>query len=79
MLSKFEQAVKSVTAIEMDRCTCEEASHLSRETFIACGAVAKFLVWHSRDRRAYSMCEPCAYHNVYNRRGILVGMASKDS
>ena len=37
--------------------------------------LASYLVWHAKDRRAYGMCEPCAYHNVDNRGGALVGVA----
>lgn len=62
-----------VPDIELRGRPCEEASTLSRETFIACGKPASFLVFHSGDGRAYRMCYGCASHNVKNRGGVLVG------
>jgi hypothetical protein len=50
---------------------CEEASMLSRETYIPCNAPAKFVVRHREGE--YRMCEACADHNVKNRGGVLVG------
>lgn len=51
---------------------CEEASTLSRETFIPCGAPVDAVVYHSRDKRAYMMCFGCADHNVRNRGGVII-------
>lgn len=51
---------------------CEEASVLSRATFIPCGMPAIAVVWHNKDRRAYRMCRGCTSHNVTNRGGILL-------
>ena len=51
---------------------CEEASSLSRGTYLPCAAPAMALVWHEKDRRVYQMCMPCAGHNVRNRGGVLV-------
>lgn len=52
---------------------CEEASTLSRETFIPCGAPAAAVVWHRRDgKHTYLMCAACAWHNVRNRGGRLL-------
>lgn len=56
----------------MDGLACQEASIHSRETFIACGAPGAAVVWHQKDRRAYVMCAPCAWHNVKNRGGRLL-------
>jgi hypothetical protein len=56
---------------------CEEASILSRETFIPCGMPSVGLVWHSKDRRAYRMCRGCTFHNVSNRGGILLAAAAE--
>jgi hypothetical protein len=52
--------------------TCQDASPLSRGTFIPCGAPACVVIWHQRDRRAYLMCVQCADHNVRNRGGKLL-------
>lgn len=51
---------------------CEEASMHSRKTYLSCGQPATHVVYHPRDKRAYLMCEPDAYHNVKNRGGQLV-------
>ena len=48
---------------------CEEASMLSREFYIPCNQPAVRLVYHSRDKRTYRMCEGCADHNLRNRGG----------
>lgn len=71
---KFKKSKETAPRINMSNCVCEEASTLSKETYIGCGHDAHFLVWHDRDRRAYTMCLGCAYHNVDNRGGILVGV-----
>ncbi len=52
--------------------TCQEASILSRQTKIDCGAPAVAIIWHNKDRRGYPMCEGCAAHNVKNRGGVLL-------
>jgi hypothetical protein len=49
--------------------TCQEASHLSREEYIPCGAPAVAVV-DSGDAHPYFMCGPCAEHNVRNRGAI---------
>lgn len=46
---------------------CEEASTLSRETYIPCNAPADVVVYSEKDGREYRMCIPCANHNVRNR------------
>ena len=51
---------------------CQEASILSRETYIPCNAPAVAIVHHDRDGRSYYMCHPCADHNIRNRGGKLV-------
>lgn len=59
---------------------CEEAGPLSVEVYIPCNAPAVKLVYHSRDKRTYRMCEQCAWHNIKNRggedRGPYKGIAS---
>lgn len=57
--------------------TCVEASQLSRETFIACGAPAVGLVWHDNDRKAYPMCAGCCDHNISNRGGKLLAVSDE--
>jgi len=49
---------------------CEEASPLSVHMKIDCGSPSVAIIWHNKDQRAYRMCEPCADHNVRNRRGV---------
>jgi hypothetical protein len=56
---------------------CQEASVLSRQKYIPCGAAASAIVYHAKDGRAYYMCSPCASHNVKNRGGILVAGSSE--
>jgi hypothetical protein len=56
----------------LDGLACQEASILSRETYIPCGVLGAAVVWHGKDRRAYVMCAPCAWHNVRNRGGRLL-------
>ncbi len=52
---------------------CEEASILSRETYIPCGAPAAAIVWHAHDgKHIYLMCLACAWHNVRNRSARLL-------
>jgi hypothetical protein len=48
---------------------CQEASFLSRGTYIPCNAPATKVIFHDKDRRGYYMCNPCADHNVRNRGG----------
>ena len=55
-----------------DDARCQEASILSRATYIPCNAPATTIVYHDRDGRGYYMCEPCADHNIRNRGGKLV-------
>jgi hypothetical protein len=55
---------------------CQEASILSRATYIPCCAPAVAIVYHDRDRRGYYMCLPCADHNIRNRGGKLVKVNS---
>ena len=62
--------VKSSRQVDLTGATCEEASVLSKETYIPCGQPAAEIVWHNKDRRAYRMCAPCADHNIRNRGGI---------
>lgn len=57
---------------------CEEASMLSRETYIPCNAPAVSLVKH-RNEGPYRMCAACADHNVRNRGAELVGPYKKSS
>jgi Zn finger protein HypA/HybF involved in hydrogenase expression len=56
--------------------SCEEASVLSKESYIPCGAPATKLVYHRKDRRTYPMCPPCASHNIRNRGGEEVVLCS---
>jgi hypothetical protein len=49
---------------------CEEASMLSRESYIPCGQPAKKVLHSPRDGRDYNMCEPCADHN--RGRGMFI-------
>lgn len=48
---------------------CQEASSLSRNDYIPCGAPAVCIV-DNGDERPYWMCEQCATHNV-ERRGAI--------
>lgn len=50
---------------------CQEASSASHATYIACGALAVFIV-QTRDPHAYAMCDACADHNVRNRGALYV-------
>lgn len=56
---------------------CQEASGLSKQTYIPCAQPAVAVVWHEKDNRAYPMCHPCAWHNLRNRGGRLL-MATLD-
>jgi len=58
-----------------DDAKCQEASILSRESYIPCGAKATTIVYHEKDRRGYFMCDPCADHNIRNRGGNLVTLS----
>ena len=49
--------------------TCQEASPLSREEYLACGAPAMCIV-DNGDKTPYWMCEPCAEHNTRNRGAV---------
>jgi hypothetical protein len=40
---------------------------------LQCGKDPEGIVWHSRDRRLYPMCQEHLDHNVRNRNGFLVG------
>ena len=51
---------------------CEEASPLSKETYIPCGKFATVLV-DNRDPRPYFMCFRCADHNEKNRGAKILG------
>lgn len=51
---------------------CQEASALSRQTYVLCAKPAVAVIWHEKDNRAYPMCHPCAWHNVRNRGGRLL-------
>lgn len=66
-----------VEIIINDHHRCEEASILSKETYIPCGRPAVGLVWHQKDGRAYRMCDACLDHNVRNRGGIQVAQMSE--
>ncbi len=58
---------------------CEEASPLSRETFIPCGSPATAIVtFPAHNEGPYNMCAPCADHNVRNRRAIYVRDAEQE-
>jgi len=48
---------------------CQEASILSKEYYIPCGAPATMIV-DNGDKQPYWMCEPCGTHNVRNRGGV---------
>lgn len=56
---------------------CQEASPLSKEHFIPCGNQANSLVYHSKDRRSYYMCPPCASHNINNRGGKVMSNSTE--
>ena len=56
---------------------CQEASVMSRNRYIPCGAPATAIVHHDKDRRSYYMCAACTDHNVRNRGGKLVFQKSK--
>lgn len=55
---------------------CQEASRLSRMTYIACNQPAVAVVHHDRDKRGYYMCAGCTDHNLRNRGGKLVRIKS---
>ena len=63
-----------MTQINMANCKCEEASLLSRDAYIPCGAPATHLLWSAKDKRAYCMCSMCADHNI-RRDMIVVGVS----
>lgn len=63
--------------IDWDRLKCEEASPLSYNIKIDCGAPAEVIIWHNKDRRAYAMCFGCADHNIRNRGGIELARKEK--
>ena len=48
---------------------CQEASPLSRSTFVACGKDAVCIV-DNGDTHPYWMCAECAVHNVENRGAV---------
>lgn len=48
---------------------CEEASVFSREVYIPCNQPATQVLYSSRDKRKYRMCEPCAHDNL--KRGMV--------
>ena len=53
---------------------CEEASLLSRETYIPCNAPAVSVVgWKGRSDKPIRMCADCTRHNIKNRGGELIG------
>lgn len=58
--------------------TCEEASTLSRESYIPCLMPAVALV-DNKDRRAYWMCGSCAIHNIENRGARLMAYREERS
>ena len=69
-------SAKPTEAVEIPSgAKCEEASFLSKETYIPCARPAVAAVLHSKDNRYYFMCGACADHNVRNRGGVLVGGA----
>jgi hypothetical protein len=41
-----------------DDATCQEASDLSVNSYIPCGAPAAATVYHKKDRRSYYICRP---------------------
>lgn len=50
---------------------CQEASRMSRGSYIPCGNQAVAII-DNGDRRPYYMCGPCASHNVDNRHAKVV-------
>lgn len=54
-----------------DGSRCQEASILSRGTYLPCSQPAVAIVYHDKDNRSYYMCLPCADHNLHNRGGVL--------
>jgi hypothetical protein len=46
---------------------CEEASTLSRETYIPCNGPAEYVVKFASGEGPYRMCEMCMFHNFRNR------------
>jgi KTSC domain len=59
--------------------TCEEASPLSKEFYIACGKPAVAQVYHKRDNTTLAMCAGCADHNVRNRGAMYLGDAIRSA
>jgi hypothetical protein len=57
-------------AVDLSGSTCEEASSLSVTMYMPCGRPAIAIIWQNKDRRAYTMCDGCADHNLTNRGGI---------
>jgi hypothetical protein len=49
--------------------TCQEASPMSRDQYVHCGALATCVV-DNGDERPHWMCEGCADHNVKNRGAV---------
>ena len=68
----FEIGPCDITKPIPEGARCQEASMLSRGSYIPCFAPAVAIVYHDRDRRGYYMCAPCADHNVRNRGGKLI-------
>lgn len=59
--------------MDLSKVPCQEASHLSRETYVPCGRPGWGVVFHQHDgRNVYVMCDACAHHNVKNRGGALL-------
>ena len=72
LAENLKAAVVSADAADFAGAACEEASFLSREKYVPCGALASSAVYHEKDRRWYFMCAACADHNVRNRGGVLL-------
>jgi len=62
-------AVTTFNSIDKDA-TCQEASPMSGNRYIACAEPARAIV--ASDGRAYLMCAACAVHNLRNRGAALI-------
>ncbi len=67
--------------MDLSKIPCQEASMLSRETYIPCGRPSAAVIFHQHDgRNVYVMCAACADHNIRHRSGIeLVAKKEKDN
>lgn len=60
-LKKIKLSLRAYNAV-----SCQEASSLSRETYIPCGQHVTALI-ENKDSHLYFMCAACASHNLHNR------------